>query len=214
MNEMIWASAFLAMLTSCGVWLRRSRRDRAAGQPSSQVQSAFQPIDGLPSVSHVRNRACEKRGDLKAMLAIELPALLEHRLSVGQLMSRDVVLARPTTPLNEIAAIMAERRVRHMPVCDAKGRLMGVVSDRDVVVRKGLSAKDIMSLKPVSISSRAPVGDAVGIMLSQNISCLPVYERDEICGILTSSDVMLGLQLAYELLQESFPRNELSLSGA
>jgi CBS domain-containing protein len=52
--------------------------------------------------------------------------------TVGQVMTRDIVLCRPDTPMDEISAIMQQRRVRHVPVIDAHGHLHGLISIGDV----------------------------------------------------------------------------------
>ena len=60
----------------------------------------------------------------------------EHRLPahtlVGEVMTREVICCDPDTDLDEISAIMKNRRVRHLPVCGAGGRLLGLVSIGDI----------------------------------------------------------------------------------
>ena len=51
---------------------------------------------------------------------------------VGDVMTREVICCNPDTDLDEISAIMKNRRVRHLPVCGAGGRLLGLVSIGDV----------------------------------------------------------------------------------
>jgi CBS domain-containing protein len=51
---------------------------------------------------------------------------------VGEVMTTDVICCAPDAELDEISAIMQERRVRHIPVCDADGRLQGLISIGDV----------------------------------------------------------------------------------
>lgn len=52
--------------------------------------------------------------------------------SVGQVMTRKVICCDPDTDLDEVSAIMKNRRVRHVPVCGAAGRLLGLISIGDV----------------------------------------------------------------------------------
>jgi CBS domain-containing protein len=51
---------------------------------------------------------------------------------VSEVMTRDVVCCRPNTELDEVSRIMRDRRIRHVPVCDEDGRLLGMVSIGDV----------------------------------------------------------------------------------
>ena len=50
----------------------------------------------------------------------------------GEVMTAEVIWARPETELEDISAIMQQRRIRHVPVCDANGLLLGLVSIGDV----------------------------------------------------------------------------------
>jgi CBS domain-containing protein len=51
---------------------------------------------------------------------------------VEEVMSTDVAFVRPDTDIDEVAAVMKERRVRHLPVCDGQGELRGLISQGDV----------------------------------------------------------------------------------
>ena len=53
-------------------------------------------------------------------------------VTVGEVMTTDIVCCRPDTDLDDVSAIMKTRRVRHVPVCEEDGKLHGVVSIGDV----------------------------------------------------------------------------------
>ena len=52
--------------------------------------------------------------------------------TIGEVMTREVICCDPDTDLDEVSAIMKTRRVRHLPVCGAGGRLLGLISMGDV----------------------------------------------------------------------------------
>ncbi|HRK30581.1 MAG TPA: CBS domain-containing protein [Tepidisphaeraceae bacterium] len=52
--------------------------------------------------------------------------------AVGQVMTSEIVLCRPETPMDEVSAIMQQKRVRHLPVIDLDGHLHGMISIGDV----------------------------------------------------------------------------------
>jgi CBS domain-containing protein len=52
--------------------------------------------------------------------------------TVGEVMTREVICCDPNTDLDEVSAIMKNRRIRHLPVCGSGGRLLGLVSIGDV----------------------------------------------------------------------------------
>jgi CBS domain-containing protein len=56
--------------------------------------------------------------------------------SVGEVMTRDVICCSPDDSVEEVADVMRHRRVRHVPVVDAAGRVMGLVSIGDVNARR------------------------------------------------------------------------------
>ena len=70
-----------------------------------------------------------ERDVLRRVVAAEKPP---SRVSVADVMTRDVICCSPSTSIEEAARVMKERRVRHLPVCDERGRLMGLVSIGDV----------------------------------------------------------------------------------
>ena len=53
-------------------------------------------------------------------------------IAVGEVMTRDVVCCAPDTSLEEMSEIMRSRRIRHIPICDEDGKLMGMISIGDV----------------------------------------------------------------------------------
>jgi CBS domain-containing protein len=52
--------------------------------------------------------------------------------TVGEVMTREIICCAPNTELDEISAIMKQRRIRHLPVCDDEGHLQGLISIGDV----------------------------------------------------------------------------------
>jgi CBS domain-containing protein len=54
------------------------------------------------------------------------------QLTVGEVMTEDVICVEPTTDLDEVASIMKQKKIRHIPVCGENGNLHGMVSIGDV----------------------------------------------------------------------------------
>jgi CBS domain-containing protein len=54
------------------------------------------------------------------------------RIPVEEVMTRDVLCCEPFTPIDEASRIMKDRRVRHLPVCNADGGLLGIISIGDL----------------------------------------------------------------------------------
>jgi acetoin utilization protein AcuB len=131
--------------------------------------------------------------------------------SVRDWMSRRVTTIRPDTRLGEAARLMRARKIRHLPVVDGAGRLVGIVTARDLRqalfapavqdqpdnlrgVLDGLAVRDIMTRGVLSVRAATPVREAARLMHERKLGALPVIERDHIVGILTETDVLEAFQ--------------------
>lgn len=128
-------------------------------------------------------------------------------LLVRDSMAREVTTLSPEETAGEALALCRQRRIRHLPVVEG-GRLVGIVSDRDLrsatpalgdparaaalaEIRVGeVMARDVVTARPDD-----PIDGAANTMRERKINCLPVLEEDGLVGILTSSDVMESLVL-------------------
>ena len=126
-------------------------------------------------------------------------------LLVKDSMSRQVVAHPPQATAGEALALCRERRIRHMPVLE-DGRLVGIVSDRDL--RSATPAlgdparaealgriliSEVMAREVTTALPDDPIEQAANAMREKKIGCLPVVEDDNLVGIISSSDVMEAL---------------------
>jgi acetoin utilization protein AcuB len=98
-------------------------------------------------------------------------------------------------------AIMAEQHVRHFPVVKQDGTLLGIVSDRDLLDSAARVAADVMTRKLITVTPTTKINSALFEIITRNISCLPVMEGAKLVGILTTTDLMMTLQCAFQLWQ-------------
>ena len=121
---------------------------------------------------------------------------------VGELMTPDPVSVSPETPVSEVWKTMTERRFRHMPVVDEAGRLLGIVTQRDLLVAASTSEGQLAfdDKKPISELMHKEVdcvrpeccsSEAARHMMRTKRSCLPVLKEGAILvGILTEADYL------------------------
>ena len=141
----------------------------------------------------------------------------ESTVRVGEVMTRDVVSVTPDTPLKDVAAALVERGVSGLPVCDADGAVVGVLSEADLLVKQGgapersgglfawlvdtASAPDLAKLRAhtageamtapaITVESVAPVSEAARTMVSLGVNRLPVLEDGRLVGIVTRADLV------------------------
>jgi CBS domain-containing protein len=122
--------------------------------------------------------------------------------TVGQFMSTDLFTVRADDLVDLAASVMDWRHVRHVPVEDDEGRLVGLVTHRALLhllcrgnqsaTEKILTVRDIMKSDPLTVSSATPTLEALDIMQSNRIGCLPVVDDGQLVGILTSYDFLTG----------------------
>ena len=110
-------------------------------------------------------------------------------MTVGDVMTRQLVTIGPETSCEKAERLMEEHRVRHLPVVDA-GRLIGMVTDRDARARGGDAVARIMTADPVTVTARMRVEHAARLMLEGHFGSLPVVDGGALVGIVTYTDLL------------------------
>ena len=124
----------------------------------------------------------------------------ESYQTVGQFMSTDLFTVRPDDLVDLAASVMAWRHIRHVPVEDNEGLLVGLVSHRSLLrlvalgtsanSQKPVTVRDIMTLAPLTVCSTTPTLEAMEIMRRNRVGCLPVLDDGRLVGIVTSYDFL------------------------
>lgn len=125
---------------------------------------------------------------------------------VGERMTRNPVTILDTASIDDGLHLMRERRVRRLPVLDSSGKMVGIVSDKDLLhaapspatslsvyelhyLLAKLSIKQVMSSPVISITADTPIEGAARIMADNKIGGLPVVEDGALAGIITETDI-------------------------
>jgi CBS domain-containing protein len=117
--------------------------------------------------------------------------------TIGQFMTTDLFTLRPDDLIDLAASLMDWRHIRHVPVEDDQGRLVGLVTHRNLLHllsngmrSENVTVRDVMVPKPVTASSLTPTLEAIETMRERRIGCLPVVDADQLVGIVTSYDFL------------------------
>jgi CBS domain-containing protein len=118
--------------------------------------------------------------------------------SVADLMTADPITMGLDASVTEAAEAMRAAEIGDVIVTDG-GRVCGIVTDRDIVVRAIAAGKDpqrtmlreICSEKVIKIDADAPVADAVRLMREEAIRRLPVVTDDQPVGVLSLGDLAI-----------------------
>jgi CBS domain-containing protein/gamma-glutamylcysteine synthetase len=135
------------------------------------------------------------------------PATLEEAggwqpsyMRVDQIMRTDLVTVGENDTLELAANLMDWERIRHIPVEDEQHHLVGLISYRSLLRYYGrqtnqntetVRVTEIMKKDPITVSPKTPTAEAMRIMRTKQIGCLPVVEDDRLIGIVTERDFMV-----------------------
>lgn len=123
------------------------------------------------------------------------------RIRCSELMTKNVKTALPSTALHDVAAIMREGDVGAVPVVE-NGRLVGIVTDRDIVIRAIAEGKtadapvsEAMTTDLVTVRPDDYVFEAARLMGEKQVRRLPVVDADgSLAGIIAVADVALSME--------------------
>lgn len=144
---------------------------------------------------------------------------------VKERMSYPVFTIHPDTPVPDALKLMKTESIRRLPIVDKRGRMVGIVSDRDLLhaspskatslsiwevnyLLSKLKVEKIMTRAVISIDEDTPIEEAARIMADNKIGGLPVLRDGELVGIITETDLF---NIFVELLGAREPGVRLSL---
>ena len=111
------------------------------------------------------------------------------------IMTRDIVTVKPSTKVKNLAMLLIKNQISGAPVVDKGGKILGIVSEEDIVVKKGKDAKAIMSKKVISVRQDASVVEIARLMVTHAIKRLPVMESGKIIGIVSRADIVNAIAM-------------------
>lgn len=121
-------------------------------------------------------------------------------------MTRNPVTANPDMTVEDAAKLMKQEKVHRLPVLDKDKKLVGVISEKDILralpspvstlsayempyLLSKITVKKLMSKNPVTITKDTIVEEAARMMVDQDLSCLPVLDGEKLVGIVSKSDL-------------------------
>ena len=140
-------------------------------------------------------------------------------LTIRDVMTSAVITVRPETPLKEVARVLIDNGISGVPVVDARGVVLGVVSEADFLVKEqgaaevrhrrlaGLlgestetrhlldvvaarTAGEAMTSPAITIAAGRPIREGAAVMTREHVNRLPVIEGDRLVGIVTRADLV------------------------
>jgi acetoin utilization protein AcuB len=116
-------------------------------------------------------------------------------MRLAEIMNTQVRVTSPLDKADTAYELMRRHEIHHLVVLDG-GRVVGVLSDRDLGGRNGAAARrgktvaELMSSHTVSATPRTSIKEAANLLRGRGIGCLPVLERRKLVGIVTAADLL------------------------
>jgi acetoin utilization protein AcuB len=145
---------------------------------------------------------------------------------VSDRMSSPAVTITPETPFQKALKLMRDHRFRRLPVVDKKGKLIGIVSERDLLyaspspatslsiwelhyLLSQIQVRQIMTQDVITTTPDTPIEDASHLMVENKIGGLPVVdEEDHVVGVITETDIFKTFN---EIFADGYPGLRLTL---
>ena len=116
-------------------------------------------------------------------------------MRVKDLMATSVTCVKPETSIEQVAKQMKQENIGSIPVCNDRGEALGIITDRDIVIRAvsndngPKTAKEIMTKNIVSVDPNMDTHQAALLMAKYQVRRLPVLENNQIVGMLAMADI-------------------------
>ncbi len=129
---------------------------------------------------------------------------------IRQIMSTELYTVQEEDLVDLAASVMDWRKIHHVPVENEQGEVVGIMSSADILKyfskrldldSKEITVNDIMIKNPVTVSADTLTTDALGLMRTHNLGCLPVVQDKKLIGIVTEFDFVCIAQHLFEELE-------------
>lgn len=114
-------------------------------------------------------------------------------MQARDIMTRDIITVAPNMTVRNLAQTLIKNQISGAPVAGRNGKILGVVSEADIVAKKGKDVKSIMSKKIISVSEETAVEEIARLMTEQKIKRVPVMRGEEVVGIVSRADIVSAI---------------------
>jgi CBS domain-containing protein len=117
--------------------------------------------------------------------------MAHKRVTVEDLMTTSVIALKASESVERLREEMENATVNHIPVVDDHNHVIGIVSDRDLLRKRGARVADVMSKRVLTVTRSTTASEAAAIMIAERIHALPVIGAEEqLVGMITAADFL------------------------
>ena len=116
-------------------------------------------------------------------------------LLARDVMTTEVVTVQPSMTVQELARLLAERHISGVPVVDHMGRVLGIVSEADILSRRQSeeTVRAIMTTDVVAVTEEESVNEIALLLWMKRINRVPVLRQGKLVGIVSRTDLVKAL---------------------
>ena len=111
-------------------------------------------------------------------------------IAVRDIMTREVVAVRPSTPAREVAALLRERGLSAVPVVDEAGHVLGMVGELDLLSQPGATAGATMSPQVIGVGEETDLREVAQLFISRRLRSVPVLAAGRLVGVVSRADLL------------------------
>ncbi len=116
-------------------------------------------------------------------------------LLARDVMATEVISVQPSMTVQELAKLLAERRISGAPVVDYRGMLLGIVSDADILSRRRNeeTVRSIMTTDVIAVAEDESVQEIALLLSVKRINRVPVLRQGKLVGIVSRTDIVKAM---------------------
>ena len=114
-------------------------------------------------------------------------------MNAKDIMTRDIITVSPTMSVKNLVLALIKNQISGAPVADKNGKIVGVVSEADLIAKNGKDVKSIMSKNIISVSEETSVEEIARLMTAHAIKRMPVMKEGAMVGIVSRADIVSAI---------------------
>ena len=123
-------------------------------------------------------------------------------MRIKECMCNNICYCKPDATIRDVAKTMNSKHIGCIPVCDDLNQLVGIITDRDIVLRavacdksSDTKVSEVMTINTISCECESELMEASKLMKDQQVRRIPVTDKGKLVGILTLGDLARNQQI-------------------
>lgn len=123
-------------------------------------------------------------------LSFGVEEMRERLMQAQTIMTHEVISIQPEASVQDAARLLSGYNISGVPVVENGGRLVGIVTEADIIGKEGATVADILTSRVVSVSEVTPVDEIAQILTSNRFKRVPVLRMGRVVGIVSRADIV------------------------